>query len=788
MTSILAIAIVAALTPVTENVSRERFPDGSVYIRLERGQNYQATDGAVHRRNTALVPSSDMAWTHQMAASDWMLYCATDEFRFRAETPTRTEGFEYTLSDMGLHWYDDSTGSDTFVSLGWPINDVSPTIADNIWTQEIFDGVRYTALAGAAELKTNIVWSASAISSIPSPTSVIASTAQAIDTYVSLILDVHDWSGLDVVADGEDVLDGDIWSGDAIEFQESGVKLFEFQPTHAYRDPEVSDLGDSFQNAVQESGIWYYVDRLNDRLYVDAPYNLFVGAATVVVDPPTYFSTGQGSSEGESCVFRNDDTDYQDGAYSPGISFYDYGGTSIWSLFKFEELADGTLPSNVDVSDASLVLKESSSSTPSHLGIASIAMTNPWESTGGVAHPPATGQNYPTWSHYNYDVDAWPTALSAGTDPSNGSVLGTWVRSFTPASTVTFEDDDQLAVAVEQMIGGTKANGFICWSTGTSSSWRSYGFNAANSSDRPQLNLWYSQILSPSSVVSASFDLDLAEAVQSDALQFEYVLPASGALSSNETITAPTLSFAAIESATVTSVTPNVSQTLIHNVTVFRWVGSFDPSEDSYVLSVSHAEEVTLRLYAVRQDGAGGSSGSMLTRFDRLDTLHEQTHIMVASVSVSVNDATSLIWGAVNDGTESVDGYVDDATLALQADHAALLASVGSVGATVEIIYATATEESGYVVISKGYYNTNTGLTNGEYQRDVPAGALSHVEQRWLTPTDVSSENWEGYQKRAYVIYSYPDAQAGSVYASHLIKSETPPVERLWDIKGADLW
>jgi hypothetical protein len=154
---------------------------------------------------------------------------------------------------------------------------------------------------------------------------------------------------------------------------------------------------------------------------------------------------------------------------------------------------------------------------------------------------------------------------------------------------------------------------------------------------------------------------------------------------------------------------------------------------------------------------------------------------MVASVSTEV--------GSQHSTTKSVvGGWIANATGLINEASASLGLKTDAIAADSDIVLSTLALMNNYVKVSRAFYNTDTALTNGEFLRDVPANALSHVESRWLPVADVIAENWAAYVKREFTIYSYPDSAAGTTLASHLIPSSTAPTERTWTDKGATLW
>ncbi len=762
---------------------------------------------------TLAVPSGEDEWDLSPLASDWQLKVATDEFRFRPETRGAV-GLELSVDDVGLLWFD-PTGSVREQSFGWNQESPSPTVSGRVWTDDIYPGLQLTLIATPEGLQSNTIWQQSAIASIPSPTSVSEwGAAQASDCYVALRYRVHDWGVTDVFVDGTEVLAGGKFDGATVQFVSDLTPEFWIPQRYAYKDPEgLTTLGDSFQPGRVSAGVWLLVDRQNSYLYVCAPYQLYVGATTVLVDPD--LSVGQGGaagSEGYNVEINTYNTDsVLQNASLLGAQTVTGSSLDYKELFKFDL---SSLPSSVFVGAATLTLTQSDTGGAPNMGICSINSAVQWEAPGsGSSEPPSAGQQIPTGSHYNYNDIAWTWGNNA--DPP-AAYAGSFYTSFEESAIEVFDSYTYpaLAGAVEDMIDGTVANGFILWCTApdaASNYWRPHSPNTPVAGNRPLLEITYTD--------GQDMRLDLSGMAVAHTASTAILV--AHATVSGESFADPTFPIAAvaIESGTATHLPlAATDHVVIDGVTVaYRLSGSFSPTDDSYILAVSQsgdghvwASEVNLSA------GAGSFSQVYAENAANLAAILGNRPLIAAVTAFAqtsqetilghITNATGTIIDLVNDVQTTALVHIGDVSADVQtvlsdiaSSEAAVLAEIGEASDSVELdidaitaglieLSASYTVDNDLFVVVKGLYNTATTLTNGEYGRDVPASAMSHIERRWFTEENLEAEDWADYEKRDYSIYSYPDSAAGTDRAAQLIPSSTAPTERTWIDRGASLW
>lgn len=805
---------VLAATSVSRSANETRHADGTVTWTTQRGQHYQTGDGGWSERDMTLHRSSDTDWDVSPVASDWQLKIATDEFRFRPETRGAL-GLELSVDDAGLLWFDPS-GPVREQSLGWSQESPGPTISGQVWTDNIYPGLQLTLIATPEGLRNHTIWQQSAIASIPAPTSVSGwGTAQREDCYVSLRYRVHDWGATDIFVDGTAVLAGGKFDGATVQFVTALNPEFWIPQTYAYKDPEeLTALGDSFQSGDVYAGVWLLIDRQNSYLHVCAPYELFVDAATVLVDPD--FSVGQGGaagSEGESLFFNTYNTDYSNQNSTMLAAQLETGASTQYvAMFKFDF---SSLPTNLTVDAATLTLTQADTGGSPSVAIASLGTAVGWESSGAVEalEPPSTGQQISTASHYNYNDVAWSWSTN-GDLPS--AFAGSFYTGFAESSTEVFDSYTYpaLAGAVEDMIDGTVANGFILWCTGTAGSlhyWRPHSPNAVTDSNRPLLEITYTD--------GQDVLLDLSEMAVGHSASTAILVAC--ATVEGESFSDPTFPIAAygIESGTVTHIPLAATDHIaINGVTVaYKLSGNYSPSDDSYILAVSQSGDGHIWASEVNLSAGAGSFSQVYAENAANLAAIEANRPLIASISTyaqtsqatilnHITDATGTIIDRVNDlqavALAAVEDVSDDVQTVLSdiaSSQAAVVSEIGKASESIESditavaaglieFSASYTVDNDLLVVVKGLYNTASTLTNGEYGRDVPASAMSHLERRWFTEENFESEDWEDYEKRDYSIYSYPDSAAGTEKAAQLIPSSTAPTERTWVERGASLW
>ena len=496
MNIVLATSILFAslAVPIDTSTTRILNDDGTRCDIFESGINYLDENGMPQPRDVNLMPTTYDGFGWQIAASDHQLYCPTDEWRFRIEHANSDDGVEYSIADVGIHYYDGDTGSDVFQSFNWDMNGVAATVENNVWTGTPYPNMQYTLIAGWLGTKTNIIWDVSSMT-IPMPTEIIDATATMDGSYISMVYDIQGWPDTDVWISGQEVPDGAMWHGASVQFRDGDENIFSIPQTQSFRNPTVSILGDNFTGWDLESDVLYYVDRVNSRLYVDVPYELFLDADTVLVDPT--FDEGEGGfGEAQFLYFLQDNQSRQktDG---DTCLLYEDGSTPRWGCLIFSGLS--SISGSAIVSGAQLRLKtDALTDNPSWVHIANLGCsTTPVAKTPVADYNPLTDPGdhnlgYPTGWYFN-----WYHAAELWGKPNNGPPADTYVgamhreEGMTASSEVLWVSGTDMIAATQAMIANTSGDAFIIWGESNDCYTEFFTHGAAAAGDRPQLSVTY---------------------------------------------------------------------------------------------------------------------------------------------------------------------------------------------------------------------------------------------------------------------------------------------------------
>ena len=499
MNTILAAFIIASVVvPLDSSRTRILNPDGSRCELLGPGLNYKDADGQYQQRDERLIPCNDMGFGWKIAASDHQLYCPTDEWRFRVEAANNDDGLEYEIADVGIHYYDPDTGSDAFQSFGWEQTAVNPTVEGNVWTANPYSGIQYTVVSGWLGAKTNVIWDVASMD-IPLPTDIVDATCTMENSYISMVYDVHGWPVDGAWIDDQEVPDNGMWYGYAVDFEELEPRTFSIPPTQGYRDPTVRPLGDHYSAWTEEADVLYYIDRLNNRLYVDVPYSLFLDADIVLVDPTTWAEGQGGFADVQALYFLQDDQDRQKSDGTTGL-IYENGVTPRWMCIIFSGLS--SIAESAIVSEASIsVTAGAVTDNPSWVHMSSVGCaTTPVAKTPVADYNPLTDpadhlQNYPTGYYFN-----WYHGDELWGKPNNGPPADTYVSELHREHALTAVGDiwtvsgttgSDIVNAVQGMVSNTSGDAFIIWGESNDCWTEIYNHGVATTASRPQLSVTY---------------------------------------------------------------------------------------------------------------------------------------------------------------------------------------------------------------------------------------------------------------------------------------------------------
>ena len=162
----LILALLIAQVPAGPSILRSS-ADGVYCDSWQANRNY-LSEGQWTARDTALIPVEDNFEGLRISQSDWLIWCATDEYAFRFQSPGN-EALEYSIGDIGVHQY--VPGEDSvWTSLGWSMAPPNPVVVENQWMQpSLWPGVDYKASAQYLEWKVDCIFNSTACISLPTP-------------------------------------------------------------------------------------------------------------------------------------------------------------------------------------------------------------------------------------------------------------------------------------------------------------------------------------------------------------------------------------------------------------------------------------------------------------------------------------------------------------------------------------------------------------------------------------------------------------------------------------------
>ena len=792
-----------ASTPLNRNTNELSRVGNTVTVEMRNGRNYQTLSGEWSDRDMTFSYGQDVDWAAQPNASDWQLKVATDAYQFRTEGVNGT-GVELSLDDVSLLWFT-PLGPIEEQSLGWTQSSPSPTISGNVWTDYAYPGVQLTLVAGPEGLKSNAIFHQAAVDLIPAPTGVAGwGTAQAVDCYTAIRYRVHDWGTASVEVDGTPVEIGGKWDGCVVEFVSGLNTEYLIPPANAFKNPEgLTADGANFLTGGVRSSIWCLVDRQNDFLYVCVPYQLFIGAETVLIDPPIEFEIGPSDGDMESAGIQASNTDrhWSGGADSMIMS------DTTWMSVMTPDLS--ALPSDITITEATLVMTQVSITGTPNVGIGNFAFSNTIAYSGSDDDPAATGANLPTFSHLNYNTVSWPTALSIGSDPAS-DVIGDWQTFFAGASPATINDNGTNPLGLQSMVDNGIAAGWIFWVTDAGTLWRaSTPYKGTEpDTDRPTLTLTYT--------INQNIVLDLDKAVASHTASTAFLVSNVTVGNNNILNQSALLTAWGIEATTRTHIPLSVTSSYqIDDVTKYRFAGTFSPTSNNYIFEVSQTEDSTSVQYPV---WLGSNTGSFSQVYEEnaenlaaIGALQDAalSHIEAATIDIKadISDMQAVSLAHIGDVSGDVAIAISDIAeasaglgLNISGSETAIIAEIGAASDSVELdlsqvaadlieLSASYTVKNDLFYVHKSWYNTSTTLTSGEFGRSVPADALSMIEIRSFTRADFEAQNWSNYQTQKYKIAIYPDAASGTELLADLLDSATPTTERTWLAKPTGtLW